>query len=236
MPRPAPDWGYTGRMCGRFTLTVDPAQLQADFGLEAPPPADLTPRYNIAPTQPVAVIPNETPRRMEWFQWGLVPGWAKDPKIGASLINARGETVAEKPAFRAAFKRRRCLVLADGFYEWKREGAGARAPKTPMYIQLADGRPFAFAGLWEAWTAPDGQLRRTCTIITTTPNALMAPIHDRMPVILPPAAYAAWLTPGDLPAPEALAWLQPYDPAAMTARPVSTRVNNPRFDDPAILG
>lgn len=218
-------------MCGRFTLTVSPDQLRAAFDLAEAPPADLAPRYNIAPSQPVAVIPNEDPRRVALFQWGLVPVWAKDPKIGNSLINARGETVAEKPAFRAAFKRRRCLVLADGFYEWKREAGGA---KTPMYIQLSDGRPFAFAGLWETWRAPEGE-RRTCTIITTTPNALMAPIHDRMPVILPPAAYAAWLTPGELPAVEALALLQPYPAEALTARAVSTRVNNPRVDGPELL-
>lgn len=222
-------------MCGRFTLALSPDQLAAAFDLEVPPPEDLTPRYNIAPTQAVAVIPNREPRRVEFFQWGLVPAWAKDPKIGNSLINARGETVAEKPAFRAAFKKRRCLVLADGFYEWRREGAGARAPKTPMYIQLKDGRPFAIAGLWETWTTPAGERQLTCTLITTAANTLMAPIHDRMPVILPPAAYAAWLTPGDLPAVEALALLQPFDPDQMTARPVSTRVNNPRYDAPDIL-
>ncbi|MBP7694008.1 MAG: SOS response-associated peptidase [Anaerolineales bacterium] len=218
-------------MCGRFTLTVDPSQLAAAFDLAAPPPPELVPRYNIAPTQPVAVIANTEPRRIELFRWGLIPMWAKDAKIGHSLINARAETVAEKPAFRAAFKQRRCLVLADGFYEWRREAAG----KTPMYIQLKDGRPFALAGLWETWQTPAGETWRTCTVITTTPNRLMTPIHDRMPVILPPAAYAAWLTPGSLPAVEALALLQPYDPEAMTARPVSTRVNNPRVDAPDLL-
>ena len=218
-------------MCGRFTLTVDPSQLAAAFDLAAPPPPELVPRYNIAPTQPVAVIANTEPRRIELFRWGLIPVWAKDAKIGNSLINARAETVAEKPAFRAAFKQRRCLVLADGFYEWRREAAG----KTPMYIQLKDGRPFALAGLWETWQTPAGETWQTCTVITTTPNRLMTPIHDRMPVILPPAAYAAWLTPGSLPAVEALALLQPYDPEAMTARPVSTRVNNPRVDAPDLL-
>lgn len=217
-------------MCGRFSLTVSPDQLRAAFDLEQPPPA-LEPRYNIAPSQPVAVISNEGPRQIEFFQWGLVPAWAKDAKIGNSLINARGETVAEKPAFRAAFKRRRCLILADGFYEWRRAAGGA---KTPMYLQLQAGRPFAFAGLWETWRGPEGE-RRTCAVITTTPNALLAPIHDRMPVILPPAAYGTWLTPGELPTVEALALLQPYDPGQMTARAVSPRVNNPRFDGPEIL-
>jgi putative SOS response-associated peptidase YedK len=229
-------------MCGRYTLTVDPDELRETFHLEAPPLAGLAPRYNIAPTQPVAVVPNEGARRIELFQWGLIPSWAKDPKIGNSLINARGETVAEKPAFRAAFKKRRCLILADGFFEWKREGGGR---KTPMYIQMKDGRPFAFAGLWEAWRPPGavddeqaGQpasALKTCTIITTTPNALMEPIHNRMPVILPPDAYDLWLTPGELPAADALALLKPLDATLMTARPVSTRVNSPKFDGPEIL-
>lgn len=223
-------------MCGRFSLTVDPADLQEAFGLESPPPADLGPRYNVAPTQGVAAIPNAAPRHVELFRWGLVPGWAKDPAIGNSLINARSETAAEKPAFRAAFKRRRCLILADGFYEWRREGAGAKARKTPMYIQMKDGRPFAFAGLWEAWQAPgDEGWLKTCTILTTTPNALMAPIHDRMPVILPAPAWEAWLTPGELPAGQVQALLQPFDPDQMTARAISTRVNNPRYDGPDIL-
>jgi putative SOS response-associated peptidase YedK len=218
-------------MCGRFTLAVDPADLQDAFGLSEPAPTQLTPRYNIAPTQPVAVVPNLEPRHLEVFKWGLIPSWAKDPKIGNSLINARGETVAEKPAFRAAFKRRRCLVLADGFYEWKRAGK----TKTPMYIQLKGGKPFALAGLWEVWHAADGSAVNTCTIITTEPNDLMKDIHDRMPVILLPSAYATWLTPGELPAPEALALLKPFAASKMKARAVSTLVNNPRFDSPEIL-
>ncbi|MGQ0604171.1 MAG: SOS response-associated peptidase [Anaerolineales bacterium] len=218
-------------MCGRFTLTVDSDELQPAFDLSEPAPAGLMPRYNIAPTQPVAVVPNLEPRKLELFQWGLIPSWAKDPKIGNSLINARGETVAEKPAFRAALKRRRCLVLADGFYEWKREGK----TKTPMYIQLKGGKPFALAGLWEVWHAADGSAVNTCTIITTEPNALTKDIHDRMPVILPPSAYDTWLTPGELPTPEALALLKPFAASKMKARPVSTLVNSPRVDSPEIL-
>lgn len=218
-------------MCGRFTLTVSPDQLQAAFDLSEPPPAEFGPRYNIAPTQPVAVVTNQTPRKLEFFKWGLIPAWAKDPKIGNALINARGETVAEKPAFRAAFKRRRCLILADGFYEWKKEGK----TKTPMYIQLKDGAPFALAGLWEVWHAADGSNVPTCTIITTTPNKLMESIHDRMPVILPPKAYATWLTPGELPAAEAQALLQPFATSKMKARAVSTLVNNPRVDEARLL-
>lgn len=218
-------------MCGRFTLTIDPDDLREAFKLSEPPPAGLGPRYNIAPSQPVAVVANDGTRKLQLFKWGLIPAWAKDPKIGNSLINARAETVAEKPAFRAAFKRRRCLVLADGFYEWKKTGSA----KTPMYIQLAGGAPFAFAGLWETWRAPDASDISTCTIITTEPNSLMADIHNRMPVILPPGAYDVWLRPGELPAVEALALLQPFDAKRMTARAVSTRVNSPKFDGPECL-
>jgi putative SOS response-associated peptidase YedK len=221
-------------MCGRFTFTADPDELKDAFGLSEPAPAGLTPRYNVAPTQPVAVVPNREPRKLDIFNWGLIPSWAKDPKIGNSLINARAETIAEKPAFRAAFKRRRCLVLADGFYEWKKTGA-PKGPKTPMYIQLKDGRPFAFAGLWDVWQSADGSSLNSCTIITTTPNELLAEIHDRMPVILPPSAYATWLTPDELPSEKALALLRPFDAAQMTMRPVSTKVNDPRFDSPEIL-
>lgn len=218
-------------MCGRFTLTVDPAELQELFGLSEPAPAGLMPRYNIAPTQPVAVIPNQEPRRLELFRWGLIPSWAKDPKIGNSLINARAETAAEKPAFRAALRRRRCLIPADGFYEWKKSGR----TKTPMYIQMRSGLPFAFAGLWDVWSAPDGSTVPTCTILTTTANALVRGIHDRMPVILPPEAFDLWLTPGELPAAEVQAWLRPFAAEAMTARAVSSRVNNPRNEGRELL-
>lgn len=213
-------------MCGRFTLTADPAQLQAIFGLSTPPPAELAPRFNIAPSQPVAVIPNHTPHAIELFKWGLIPSWAKDPNIGQRMINARAETVAEKPAFRAALKKRRCLVLADGFYEWRREGKHA----TPMYIRLTDDKPFAIAGLWETWLNPTGEKTLSCTLITTTPNTLMEPIHNRMPVILPPTEYDTWLTEGDLPADTAQKLLKPFDPNLMKAYAVSTLVNNPRMD------
>ena len=218
-------------MCGRFTLTVNPEELQQQFGLNEPPPAELVPRYNIAPSQAVAVVANTPDRKLELFQWGLIPSWAKDPKIGNKLINARAETLAEKPSFRTALKRRRCLVVADGFYEWKKEGTA----KTPMYIQLKDGRPFAFAGLWEVWQPPDGSVIKTCTIITTEPNALLAGIHNRMPAILPPRAYDQWLTPGELPSIEAMALLGPYDPAEMKATPVSSRVNSPAVDTPELV-
>jgi len=218
-------------MCGRFTLTVNPDELQQQFGLSQPPPAQLAPRFNIAPSQAVAVVANQKDRVLDLFQWGLIPSWSKDPKIGNKLINARAETLPEKPSFRTALKRRRCLVLADGFYEWKKDGTS----KTPMYIQLQDGRPFAFAGLWEEWHAPDGGLIKSCTIITTEPNALLATIHNRMPVILPPEAYDQWLTPGELPTVEAMSLLKPYNAAEMTDRPVSSRVNSPAVDAPELV-
>jgi putative SOS response-associated peptidase YedK len=218
-------------MCGRFTLTVDPDELQQRFGLSQPPPADLAPRYNIAPSQAVAVVANAPERKLELFQWGLIPSWAKDPKIGNKLINARAETLAEKPAFRTALKRRRCLVVADGFYEWKK----LDGRKQPMYIQLKDGRPFAFAGLWEVWRSPEGEPLKTCTIITTEPNTLLEDIHNRMPAILPPEAYDVWLAPGELSADAALPLLRPYDAAEMRAVPVSTRVNSPSDDSPELV-
>lgn len=217
-------------MCGRFTLMADSETLRQAFEVDSAPP--LTPRYNIAPTQPVAaVIAADDKRMLELFRWGLIPSWAKDPAIGNRMINARAETVAEKPAFRAALKRRRCLIPADGFYEWKAEGR----KKTPMYIQLKDGDPFAFAGLWEAWQSPDGDLVKSCTLITTTPNPLMEKIHDRMPVILPPSAYEAWLGPGELPATKLQSLLKPFAASKMKAAAVSTLVNNPANDLPECI-
>jgi putative SOS response-associated peptidase YedK len=219
-------------MCGRFTLTADLDSIQAAFPwLEMQP--GLQPRYNIAPTQPVAVASNDGKNRLDYFVWGLIPSWAKDPQIGSRMINARGETLAEKPSFRSALRRRRCLILADGFYEWRQEPGGKR--KTPMYIRLADGTPFAFAGLWEVWRPPDGSEVYSCTIITTEPNSLMASIHNRMPVILPPESYPAWLASGERNPQDVLPLLQPYPPEAMAAYPVSTLVNSPANDLPACI-
>lgn len=212
-------------MCGRFTLTAATKKLAEAFaGYQIP--AELPPRYNIAPTQPVAVIANNGQRRLEFFQWGLIPAWAKDPTIGNRMINARAETLAEKPTFKNAYKRRRCLVLADGFFEWQKVNGG----KTPMYIRLASGEPFAFAGLWESWHGPADSPLLSCTIITTTPNALLANIHNRMPVILPPAAYELWLEPGERSPAQLDGLLKPYPAEAMVAYPVSTLVNNPKND------
>jgi putative SOS response-associated peptidase YedK len=218
-------------MCGRFTLTVDPEVLVERFHLSVTD-APVEPRYNIAPTQDVAVVLNETPDRLSLLQWGLIPSWAKDPAMGAQMINARGETLAEKPAFRTAFKKRRCLVLADGFYEWRKEADGKS--KTPMYVKLKTGEPFAMAGLWEVWKSPEGQTRRTCTIVTTEPNELLQTIHNRMPVILPPDTEGDWLD-NSLELIALMSMLKPYAADLMQMYPVSRRVNTPANDEPALV-
>ena len=209
-------------MCGRFTLRARLQDLLAELDLQAA--LEFAPRYNIAPTQ---VVPIVTGSGALFARWGLVPSWAQDAKIGNSLINARAETVAEKPAFRAAFKRRRCLVLADGFYEWQRTGSA----KQPFFIHRQDDRPFAFAGLYEHWGRATPPLD-SCTIITTTPNRLMQPIHDRMPVILPPEAYRLWLDPEFEGQEALLGMLRPCAEEGWIATPVSTLVNNPRNESP----
>jgi putative SOS response-associated peptidase YedK len=195
-------------------------------------PEPTEPRYNIAPTQSVAVVPNDGEKQVQSYHWGLVPFWAKDPTIGNRMINARSETAAEKPAFRAAYRRRRCLILADGFYEWRRE-AGTTS-KTPYYIQLASGEPFAFAGLWELWQ-PDDTPLHSCAILTTRPNELVAPIHNRMPVILPQCAYDRWLDPSEVRSGALDDLLVPYPGDAMTAYPVSRYVNRPANDSPQCI-
>lgn len=217
-------------MCGRFTLTATPEMVAEELGLAEIPL--LAPRYNIAPTQGVPLVRLvEEARRLDLLTWGLVPSWAKDRKIAASLINARAETAQEKPAFRAAFKRRRGLVVADGFFEWRKEGAS----KQPVWFHLADNSVLTFAGLWETWTSPDGGVVESCTILTTAANDLVSPVHDRMPVILPPAQRDVWLAPGELPPGSAEALLVPLDPKLMAAHDVDPRVGNPRFDEPAAV-
>jgi putative SOS response-associated peptidase YedK len=219
-------------MCGRFTLTVDPDQLREAFPWLNIPDG-LSPRYNIAPSQPVAVVPNDGRNQLDFYVWGLIPSWAKDPAIGNRMINARAETLIEKPSFRNAFRRRRCLIPADGFYEWKQEPG--RKTKIPTYVRLKDGKPFAFAGLWERWDSPDGSTVFSCTIITTQPNELMQEIHNRMPVILPEAAYPLWLNPGEADTGQLQALLQPYPAGEMAAYPVSTLVNSPDNDTAACI-
>jgi len=216
-------------MCGRFTLFIDPADLREAFpGFSFP--KEMTPRYNIAPSQPIAVVANNGKSQVEFFQWGLVPSWAQDPSIGNRMINARAESLAEKPSFRTAYKRRRCLILADGFYEWQQVPGGKG--KTPMLIKMKSGEPFAFAGLWEAWHPDQDDALLTCTIITTTPNVLMEKIHNRMPVILSPAAYRLWLDPAERAADELAKLLKPYPASQMAAFPVSRLVNDPKNDSP----
>jgi putative SOS response-associated peptidase YedK len=215
-------------MCGRFTLSVTQEELFQAFGIAPEPPH--APRYNVAPTQEVlALVPgagaDAAPAAVR-LRWGLVPPWA-DPATGARLINARAETIAEKPAFRSAFRRRRCLVLADGFYEWQRTPEG----KVPMRIRLRSGRPFALAGIWEV--KPGEPELRTCAIITTAANRFMAPIHDRMPVLLQGAAAAAWLAEGEAAALAGL--LVPCADDELEAYPVSRLVNAPANDVPACL-
>ena len=217
-------------MCGRFVLMTPGKDLAEKFGLEEVP--DLQPRYNIAPTQMVVVIRldrNTLQRRLVQVKWGLIPFWAKDPSIGNRLINARAESARDKPAFRAAFKSRRCLVPADGFYEWKK---GKGHQKQPYFIRNADESPFAFAGLWESWTAPEGETIESCTILTTDANDLTRPIHDRMPVILHPKEYELWLDP-EVKDPNLLKpLLRPYPSDQMIVKPVSPKVNKASYDAP----
>ena len=214
-------------MCGRYTLISDISELQGQFGFMMEP-ADIRPRYNIAPTQQVLTVVNDGERRGELMRWGLVPSWAKDIKIGSRMINAVSETAAAKPAFRSAFRRRRCLVLADGFYEWRREGK----QRFPMYFTQKSGDPMALAGLWENWKSPEGEWVQSCTILTTAANSFIEPVHNRMPVILSAETQPLWLdplteTPGNL---EPL--LLPAPPELLKVREVSPMVNNVRNDDP----
>ena len=218
-------------MCGRFTLTATPDELQRAFPWLILPEADeaLPPRYNIAPSQPIPVVPNTGENRLDYFVWGLIPFWAKDPKIGNRLINARSETLAEKPSFKAAYKYRRCLVLADGFYEWEKE------TRRPHYARMKSGDPFAFAAIWERLQSPDGSEILSSAIITTAPNEVIAPVHNRMPVILSPQDYHRWLTPGEVAAGELDPLLKPHPSEGMEIYPVSTVVNNPRNDHAACI-
>ncbi len=221
-------------MCGRYTLITGISELQRRFGfmMDSPP---QQPRYNIAPTQQVLAVVNDGERRGEMMRWGLVPSWAKDVKIGSRMINAVGETAATKPAFRSAFRRRRCLVLADGFYEWRRPAGPERnkgngKQRTPMYFFQKSGEPMAFAGLWETWRSPKGETIRSCAILTTAANEFMAQVHHRMPVILSAETEPLWLDPLTE-TPDTLAPLiLPAPPELLDIREVSSTVNNVRND------
>ncbi len=213
-------------MCGRYTLATPVERLAEAFGVWGDLP-ELSLGYNIAPTQEVAaVLVDSGERRLERLRWGLIPSWAKDPGVGARMINARSETVPEKPSFRSAFRKRRCLIPADGFYEWQKTNNG----KQPFYTRMCNGAPFAFAGLWESWRENDEPEVRTCTILTTEPNELLAPVHNRMPVILHPDSYDTWLTP-DAGEDTLTELFEPYPSEAMETYPVSRLVNSPSNDD-----
>jgi len=224
-------------MCGRFTARLTWQQLHDLYNITAPDigprqnELDLKPRYNVAPSQkvPIVRLDKDGNRELAMLRWGLIPFWAKDDRIGYKTINARAETVATAPSFRAAFKKRRCLVPASGFYEWKKFEDGS---KQPYLIQMRDGAPFSFAGLWERWDKAEAPVE-TFTIITGEPNSLVAELHDRMPVILDPDDYEAWLAAADTAIPQAM--LQPFPAQLMTAFPVSKRVNSPKNDDPDIM-
>ncbi len=214
-------------MCGRYALTIDPGDLQVAFP-EFSFPAQGAPRYNIAPSQPILALPNNGTNQASFFVWGLIPSWAKDPSIGNRMINARAETLAEKPAFRSAYKYHRCLIFANGFFEWQVQ-PGVKA-KVPHFIRLKSGMPFSFAGLWEHWQSPDGSEVQSATIITTEPNELMAKLHNRMPVILHKNTYTQWIDPAPQSADRLQNLLVPYPTEEMEAYPVSTLVNSPGND------
>ncbi len=212
-------------MCGRFTLHAPPEAVAGYFDIDAIP--DLAPDYNIAPAQAVAAVRvPERDRELVMLRWGLVPSWAKDLQTGYRMINARAETVAEKPAFRTAFRQRRCLIPADGFYEWRKTPDG----KQPWHIRMRDGGLFAFAGLWECWLGPDARIE-SCTIIVTHANETIRPVHDRMPVIIDPADFDRWLDPECRDAKAMQALLQPWPAAGMEAFPVSRHVNRAQHND-----
>lgn len=233
-------------MCARFTLRISPATLATMFELDEIPEIPI--RYNIAPTQDIAAVTEsrEGDRRLRFLRWGLVPSWAKSPAVGQMMINSKAETLSQKSAFKRAFERRRCLIPADGFYEWAEvpagppenslfEGVEPGPPKTrkqPYLISLKGGEPFAFAGIWERWGDPKGQTVDSCSIVTTDSNELIAPVHDRMPVILGPDAYDLWLDRSEMNTKKLTPMLVPYPAREMEMMPVNPIVGNPRIDGP----
>lgn len=266
-------------MCGRYALIATLTDFEKDFGVEGPPPeVPIADRYNIAPTQPVLIVREDRDsgsgrRELAHVVWGLIPPWADSPDIGPRMINARAETAAEKPAFRHAFKRRRCLIPASGFYEWQKVPAGDASPsaagaahgnaepdffgsedkerrpsspadgprarggliRRPWFFYLRGHRPFAFAGLWEVWNGPHGELLESCTILTTKADGPVAPIHERMPVIVPPSEYDHWLDPFVQDPREVQALLRSFDSPELEAYPVSPLVNRPGNDGPRLI-
>ena len=215
-------------MCGRFVLTTDAQVVQQEFNLDSLP--QLAPRYNIAPSQPVSIITNDKPSELSIVQWGLIPSWSKDPKIGYKMINDRSETVHEKPSFRTPFKYRRCLIPSSGFYEWVKTDDG----KQPYFIHLPEQEVFAFAGLWEIWNSSEGDQVWTCTILTTQANKKISSLHHRMPVILDKEARDIWLDKGS-DAEELKTLFQSYDGNKMDYYPVSKAVNHVKNDNPTLV-
>ena len=216
-------------MCGRYRLSRRKQVVEEYFESASQEEEDWNPRYNIAPTQPVATVRQAgTSRILSTMRWGLVPSWATDIKIGNQLINGRSETVLEKPAFRDSFRTRRCLIPADGFYEWKKSGKERR----PFHFGMKDGSMFAFAGLWDRWKSPAGQVLESCSILTTAPNELIEDLHDRMPMILPPCHYQTWLMAPSAEAERLAELLVPFEASSMSRYPVSSLVNKPQNDMP----
>ncbi len=220
-------------MCGRFTLFHSIQDIAKTFHVEVPTSMEATARYNVAPTQDVVAIMNDDPIHLTRVRWGLIPAWAKEESIGSRMINARAETLAEKPSFKRLLHSKRCLIVADGFYEWMQE-PGSKL-KAPMYINFKNNEPFAFAGLWDSWKRSDGEHIRTCTIITTEPNTIVAPIHNRMPAILSADAREEWLDSTQHDDQALLHLLTAYPAQQMQARPVSRRVNDTRYDNADLI-
>lgn len=217
-------------MCGRYTLTVKPEVLAAHFHLAAPPA--FLPRFNVAPSQDVPVVRMDANGpRFDMIRWGYIPSWAKTPSIGAKMINARSESAGVKVAFRSALRERRCLIPADGFYEWRRNGL----KKQPFYIRRRDDRVFAFAGLWTAWNGPNGEFIESCAVLTTEPNEMLRQIHDRMPVIMDERGYDIWLSPEETDPRRVIHLLTPMPTDNLVIHPVSPHVNDPANDDPACI-
>lgn len=222
-------------MCGRFTLTIPYADFLKYYKVDKSA-RNFIPNYNVAPGQGVPVIVKDDDRggmQLDYYKWGLIPSWAKDPEIGSRMINARAETVAEKPAFRRAFQSQRCLIIADGFYEWQKAKAASRS--IPHYVSIKDRPVFGFAGLFERWKAPDGGVLKSCTIITTDANKALRQVHDRMPVILEKRDEQAWIDPGNKDKESLVRMLKPYDPGAMRFHQVSLGVNDPHNNGPELI-
>ena len=217
-------------MCGRYAITSVPEAIRALFGYPETP--NFPPRYNVAPTQPIPVVRlNEGQRSFALLRWGLIPAWVKDPRAFSLLINARSESVLDKPAFRNAMQRRRCLIPADGFYEWKQEGGAKR----PYFVRPRAGGPIAFAGLWEAWMGPNGEEMETACIVTTAANRALRSLHQRMPVVIPPEAFDLWLNDRTVDAETAAALLVPAPDALFEAYEVTTAVNRTANDAPELI-